>query len=175
MCDACNDPNFSADGYFEQLRQGLRDRRFLVQSVSGSRDSAEFSYTIGLTAHGLPELIVTGRRHDEATKLLTGWGDYVLDTSLVLPGETLETGPFRLEAVEVERPEKHLLMADSLYGSAVRALQLVWADDSGRWPWHPGHRARRSGQPVLGQRAPWYCPEHRPDRLEDPPYLDQAP
>ena len=174
MCDLCNDPEMTPDAYFQQLRERLRECRFLVQSVGGSRDSAEFSYTIGLTAHGLPELIVVGRRPGEATKLLRLWGDYVLDTSLVLPGERLRTGPFALEAVEVERPEEHLLMADSLFGPAVRALQLVWADDRGRWPWDPGHRARRSGQPVLGERAPWYCPEHRPDRLEIPPYLDEA-
>lgn len=175
MCDLCNDPNLTPDAYVHQLRELLRDRPFLVQSVGGSIDSAEFSYTIGLTAHGLPELIVMGRRHDEATTLLKIWGDYVLGTSLVLPGETLATGPFVLEAVEVERPEEHLLMADSLFGPAVRALQLVWADDRGRWPWDPGHWARRSGQPVLGQRAPGYCPEHRPDRLEVPPYLDESP
>lgn len=175
MCDHCNDPNLTPDAYVQQLRELLRDRRFVVQSVGGSTSSAQFSYTIGLTAHGLPELIVLGRRDDEATRLLQLWGEYVLDMRLVLPGETLRTGPFLLEAVEVERPEDHLLMADSIFGPAVRALQLVWADDRGRWPWDPGHRARRSGQPVLGDRAPWYCPEHRRDRLEVPPFLDEAP
>ncbi len=114
-----------------------------------------------------------GRRHDEAAKLLRLWGEYVLDTSLVLPGETLETDQFVLEAVEVERPEDYLFVAEELFGSAVRALQLVWADGRGCWPWDPGHRARRSGQPVLGQRAPRYCAEHRPDRLAVPPYLER--
>ena len=174
MCDHCSDPNYDPDAFVDQLRERLRDRRYLVMSVGGSRDSAEFSYTIGLTAYGLHELIVLGRRHDEAQTLLTVWGDYVLDKSLVLPGETFGTGPFVLEAVEVEHPEEHLVLADSLFGPAVRALQLVWADDRGRWPWDPGHRARRSGQPVLGERAPRYCAEHRRDRLEVPPYLDEA-
>lgn len=96
----------------------------------------------------------------------------MLDESVVLPGETLETGPFVSEAVEVQHPLEVLLVAVSLFGTTVRGLQLVWADDRGRWPWDPGHRARRSGQPVLGERAPSYCPDHDPRRLELPPHLD---
>ncbi|HVE95523.1 MAG TPA: hypothetical protein VNA67_00795 [Pseudonocardiaceae bacterium] len=39
-------------------------------------------------------------------------------------------------------------------GSDIRALQVVWADDRGPWPWHGGFRGGRGGQPVLGPRAP---------------------
>lgn len=70
----------------------------------------------------------------------------------------------------MEHPEEHLLVAHRFYGDRLRALQLVWADAAGRWPWDPGHRARRAGQPVLGPRAPWYCQEHSPDRLDVPPH-----
>lgn len=110
------------------------------------------------------------RPHD-AVRLLDGWGGYVLEKNAVLPGETLETGPWLLEAVAVERPQEHLLLAHRFYGERLRALQLVWADASGRWPWDPGHRARRAGQPVFGARAPHYCQEHSPSRLDVPPHL----
>jgi hypothetical protein len=172
VCDLCDLPDLTPEDYLEWVRDRLRGRCFLVQSVEGSADSAELSYTVGLTAHGLAELVVVGRRHADAVRLLQSWGDYVLDQSLVLPGERLGSGTLVMEAVEVERPEEHLLVAAALYGPGVRALQLAWADARGRWPWEPGHRARRAGQPLLGARAPWYCPEHRPDRLEVPPYLD---
>jgi hypothetical protein len=66
----------------------------------------------------------------------------------------------------VEQPQEHLLMAARLYGDRVRGLQLAWADARGVWPWEPG---RRAGQPLLGRRAPGYCEEHRPDRLDVPP------
>jgi hypothetical protein len=138
--------------------------------VAGSRTTAELSCSVGLTAHGLPELVVTGVRQDEAVRLLGLWGDYLLEQSLVLLGETLVTGPFAPVAVEVEHPEDHLIVAVALYGARVRALQLAWADDRGRWPWQPGHRARSAGQPLLGTRAPAYCDEHRPDRLDVPPH-----
>lgn len=172
MCDLCDDPDLTPEAYLKDLRRRLDEHPIVVQSVFGSPTTAEFSYTIGLTAHGLPELIVLGRRHEEAATLLLLWGQYLLEESVVLPGETLGSGPFVMEAVEVEHPERFLLMADSLFGPAVRALQLVWADDRGRWPWDPGHRARRSGQPVLGTRAPAHCRAHDPNRLEVPPYLE---
>ncbi|MGV0838318.1 DUF4262 domain-containing protein [Mycolicibacterium thermoresistibile] len=40
-----------------------------------------------------------------------------------------------------------------LFGPQVRALQLVWADDRGRWPWERGWMHGRRKQPVLGVRA----------------------
>lgn len=171
MCDLCDHPDLSFEGYAELVRDRLTRERFLIQVVADSTTEAELSYSVGLTAHGLPELVVVGLRRTDASQLIQVWGDYLLDESLVLPGETLESGPFVLEAVEVERPEDHLRVAVALYGDAVRGLQLAWADDRGRWPWQAGHRVRRAGQPLLGPRAPWYCEEHRTDRLDVPPHL----
>jgi hypothetical protein len=171
MCDLCDDPDLTMDAHVEQLRERLTRERFLVVSVSGSTKQAEFSYSVGLAAHGLPELIVMGVRPEEAHRLLHLWGDYLLDESNVLPGEHLSSGPFHMEAIEVARPQDHLVLADVIHGSEVRALQLAWADSRGRWPWQAGHRARRAGQPLLGQRAPVYCHDHRPDRLDVPPHL----
>lgn len=171
MCDLCDDPEMTMDGYLDHLCERLTRERFVVQGVLGSRTSAEYSYTIGLTAQGLPELIVVGVRPPEAHRLLVSCGEYVLDESIVLPGEGLCSGRFTLEAVEVTRPTDHLVLAGVLYGEAVRALQLAWADERGRWPWDPRHRARQSGQPLLGERAPVFCDEHRPDRLDVPSHL----
>lgn len=171
MCEICDQPDVTMDAYLEQLRDLLTRQRFFVHSVPGSASEAELSYSVGLTAHGLPELLVLGVRRTEAVRLLELWGDYLLDTSLLLPGETLESGPFVMEAVEVERPQDHLRVAVALHGDPVRALQLAWADGRGRWPWEAGHRARRAGQPLLGPRAPWFCDEHRRDRLDVPPHL----
>lgn len=170
MCDLCNHPEMTMDDYLDHVRARLTRERFVLQSVLGSATEAECTYSIGLTAHGLPELIVMGRRPAEASRLVGLWGDYLLDQSLVLPGEALTSGPYVMEAVQVARPNEHLRVAVALYGPAVRALQLTWCDSAGRWPWQPGHRARRAGQPLLGERAPAYCEEHRPDRLDVPPH-----
>lgn len=171
MCMRCDQPDLTTEEYDDHIRALIAEHRFAIQAVGGSRCHAEFSYTVGLTAHGLPELVVTGVRVADASRLLRHWGDYLLDTSLVLPGETLESGPWVMEAVEVEQPQEHLFTAIRIFGEQVRGLQLAWADARGVWPWEPGHRARRAGQPLLGGRAPFFCDEHRPDRLDVPPAL----
>ena len=45
-----------------------------------------------------------------------------------------------------------LLFAVALYGPEIEALQLVHADDAGRWPWSVDFRDGAGGQPVLGER-----------------------
>lgn len=169
MCDQCD--LSSPDDLYRRVQDAIDRRGFGIVSVGGSARSAEFSYTVGLSEQGLPELVVLAVRPADAVRLLDLWGDYLREKSVVLPGETLRTGPWLLEAVAVERPEEHLLVAHRFYGDRLRALQLVWADAGGRWPWDPGHQARRAGQPVLGARSPWYCEEHSPSRLDVPPHL----
>jgi hypothetical protein len=169
VCDQCD--LSGPDDLVQRVQGAIARRGFGIVSVMGSARSPEFSYTVGLTEQGLPELVVLAVRPAEAVRLLDVWADYLREKSVVLPGETLESGPWLLEAVAVERPEEHLLVAHHLYGERLRALQLVWADDAGRWPWDPAHRAQRAGQPLLGARAPWYCEEHSPNRLDVPPHL----
>jgi hypothetical protein len=41
----------------------------------------------------------------------------------------------------------------NLYGPRIRALQLVWADNRGRFPWEPRWAHGRRHQPVLGRRV----------------------
>ncbi len=170
MCDFCDRPDLTLDEFLHRVSDIIHRNRFAVQAVSGSRCSAALHYSVGLTAHGLPEIAVLGVPQEDGVRLVRTWADYLLDESLVLPGELLTAGPYRMEAVGVERPEDVLLVADALYGADVRALQLVVADERGRWPWDQGYRSPRPGQPVLGTRAPQYCEEHRPDRIDVPPH-----
>lgn len=61
-------------------------------------------------------------------------------------------GPL-IEIVEVAQPDAHLYSGVDIYGSELRALQPVWADRRGRWPWDAGFWKGRGGQRVLGARA----------------------
>jgi hypothetical protein len=61
---------------------------------------------------------------------------------------------FLMEVVEVDHPDVHLKYAVRICGQEVRALQLVWADDRGRWPWEAGRGNGRRRQPVFGIRTP---------------------
>jgi hypothetical protein len=108
--------------------------------VEGSR---QLTYTVGRTARGLPELAVTGKPPDAAADLIEA----------VLVGEEqpasgsrcdLLTGP-ALCVATVAQPRR-LRVAWHLYGPRVRAVQLVWADSLGRWPWD----VPRTRQELLG-------------------------
>jgi hypothetical protein len=79
-------------------------------------------------------------------------GDFEADFA---PGAQLPLvdGPL-VEIVEVEVSSAHLEIAAELYGQGIRGRQLVHADERGRWPWEPGYRGIRGGQPVLGRRKP---------------------
>lgn len=154
MCWACDHPGASHRAYLDHLRRVINRHRWAVQYVGGGRGHAPYAYTVGLTGAGLPELVVTGLRAQAATTTLNDAGQAMLGDGPPAPGTTIALGGERhVEVVRLPRPESHLAVARDLYGDEVRALQLVWADDRGRLPWHPVFRSNRGGQPVLGPRA----------------------
>ena len=154
MCWQCDHPDATLDDYLDHLEEIVSRCGFAVQAVEGDRLHAPAAYTVGLTVRGQPELIVTGLPHARAHDLLHGVAAHVLHASAPAPGEQIPLidGPL-IEIVKVPVPEAHLKMAVALYGPSVRALQIVHADDRGRWPWDRGNRGGRGGQPVLGPRA----------------------
>ncbi|WP_375486658.1 DUF4262 domain-containing protein [uncultured Mycobacterium sp.] len=89
-----------------------------------------------------------------AARLLNIVGERSVRDGPPRPGDQIDIrpGPI-LEVVEVEHPDAQMNCAAAICGSEVRALQLVWADEHGRWPWRPGFNDGRGRQPVLGLRA----------------------
>ncbi len=116
-------------------------------------DRVPYAYTVGLTRHGLPEFLMTGVSPQRALQLLGGIAESAPDVEVPAPGERLTLSGTLVEVVEVEHPDAHMNAAIAIYGSQVRALQLVWADWRGGWPWGAGFNNGRASQPVLGVRA----------------------
>ena len=154
MCWACEHPAAELTDYLENLRAVIRDRGWAVQGVERDRVHPPWAYTVGLTEHGRPELVVTGLALDRSQDLLNAVAAHLLHADVPPAGEQVELvgGPL-IEYVELAEPSAHLRMAVELYGAELRALQLVHADDRGHWPWDRGYRGGRGGQPVLGPRA----------------------
>jgi uncharacterized protein DUF4262 len=161
MCEMCDDPTLTKAEVLERMAWRVREYGWAIQGVEGDSQRPPWAYTVGLTLYGGPELLVTGIALQRAARLLNGMAarllygpDVVADTGEPQPGERLRVpgGPL-VEYVMVEHPEVHLLTAIALFGSRVRGIQVVWADDRGRWPWEGDFRSRRGGQPVLGPRA----------------------
>lgn len=151
MCWQCDHPETTLDDYLEELRETMREHGWAVQYVENGR--APYAYTIGLHDCGLPELMVTGVSPQRAHRLLNAAARDAMGGRALTPGSRLALNPGPLiEIVEVDHPDAHLNLAVAFGGPDVRAVQLVWADGRGRWPWGAGFCDGRTRQPVFGIR-----------------------
>ncbi|MFR9806108.1 DUF4262 domain-containing protein [Pseudonocardia sp. RS010] len=163
MCVRC--AGATQEQALEQVLCTIGRYGWAVQAVEGDRVHPPWAYTVGLHLRGRPELVVTGLPARHAAELLDGVAAHLLHSETPPePGERvpLHEGPV-VEFVALPHPDAHLNVAVTLLGPEIRALQMVWADERGHWPWDPGFRAARGargGQPVLGPRAPG-APEAR--------------
>jgi Domain of unknown function (DUF4262) len=151
MCWLCDHPEATLDDYLDLLREQMRRNGWAIQYVEGR---TPFAYTIGLHDCGLPELLVSGISPQRAKRLLNAVARDAMRGRTLTPGEqiTLPRGPV-IEIVQVDHPDAHMNWAVAFGGPKIRAMQLVWADGRGRWPWAPGFCDDRTRQPVLGFRC----------------------
>lgn len=153
MCWTCDHPGSTYQDHLDHMRGLMIKYGWAVQGVERGKIHPPWAYTLGLSQCGLPELVVTGLPLGRATRLLNGVAAHLVHAEPPTPGERipLVDGPL-VEIVELSHPDAHLNTAVALFGRNLRALQLVWADDRGCWPWDRGFRGGRGGQPVLGPR-----------------------
>ena len=155
MCWKCENPDGTEEEYLDDLREMMRDHHgWQVQFVE--HDRRPFAYTVGLHNRGLPELLITGLNAHVSNRVLKSIGHMIVDDGTYLaPAMHIDyEDRFLMEVVEVDHPDVHLKYAVRICGPEVRALQLVWADDRGRWPWEAGWGNGRRRQPVFGVRTP---------------------
>ena len=153
MCWQCDHPGATAADDFKELQRIIRQEGWAVQYVED--DKKPFAYTIGLHDRGLPELLVTGLSPSWAAQLLKCMAREALDGRDLKPGMRITHHSTEIiETVEVDHPDAHMDWAIAMQGPGVRAIQLVCADNRGRWPWSPDFDEGRGTQPVLGKRGP---------------------
>lgn len=116
-------------------------------------DTAGLSYTVGLTAMDHPEVVVQGLPADAANAFLNDVGQQVRDGVRFAAGQvttalTDDERPMAFIAIDDELTDE-LTVAGQLYG-AVQALQLVWPDAAGVFPWQLGYDLEPERQPLLG-------------------------
>lgn len=136
MCWMCEHRERSFQDYVDEVVAPVVDREGWALQWT-----PRLAYTVGLTARGRPELVVTGKPPDAAHDLVAA--ALAGEEEPVTGGRCdLLQGP-AIQVVQVARP-RLLRVAWQLYGSRTRALQLLWADSRGRWPWET------RGQELLG-------------------------
>lgn len=133
------------------LRTGLlpkiKEYGWAVQHVMADPEGTvpPFTYTVGLTGFGLPEVIMFAMPPDAAHTLLNRMAAEATFAGLALASGTVLTdwlsGGYELTLVDVKDPTEHLTMACYVYereDRPVRAVQAVWQDKEHRYPWEDG-------------------------------------
>ncbi len=113
-----------------------------------------FTYTVGLTAHDHPELVLAGLPPQIAQALLNDLGRRVFDQAARFShGERLSDVLAGYDAIIVDgspNDDLHPGVAFALYGpDKVRLQQLVWPDQHGRFPWESGYGYPPHAQPLI--------------------------
>lgn len=125
----------------ERHRRLIHEQGWSVVTLGGEgRRALPYAHTVGLTRLGHPELLVSGRAASEAEYLLNTLGDEVLAGHRFHVGDALQRGPWPpMRLLRVSSADA-LVMTRVLDGGdpSAPALQAVWSDGAGHWPWELG-------------------------------------
>ncbi|MBC7805330.1 MAG: DUF4262 domain-containing protein [Akkermansiaceae bacterium] len=128
-----------------------------VVIVPEDNEGAGFAYTVGLTySYGHAEIILFGLPQDVTHAVLNEIGDRAKNGTRVAPDTyvegLLEDYDCGFVAVDKTQYREFLGQCRWLYGgNEFDALQCVWPDKSGRFPWDEGFSEElKSQQPNLG-------------------------
>jgi hypothetical protein len=135
----------------DELRQLIAQHGWAVRHVVDPNPARSLSYTVGLTAHLHPEVVMTGLPPDVAHTFLNSAGRIVVHEHghFAAGEETSDLADGRAFPVIAVSDTSALTAVAGLYGD-VRAVQVVWADSRGQLPWEPGYANPPGSQPLLG-------------------------
>ncbi len=136
------------------MRDMVRKVGWAIQYVIGERQTPSFAYTVGLFGFDHPEVVVFGLAPQSAQNLLNLLGERVKSGCPMRDGDEVSVGepPGSVTLFGLAHPESLLFAANSFYQrpphDSVPALQAVYPDDDGRYPWEPGYALQPHLQPM---------------------------
>lgn len=135
----------------DDLRAKIDAFGWAVRNVSDADPAKCFSYTVGLTAHGHPEAVMTGLPPEVGTAFLNIVGEIVVREGgqFVAGAATSELSYGPAMPVIAVTDTSGLTAVDAIYGG-VQAIQIVWTDSTGHLPWEPDYANPPGSQPLLG-------------------------
>jgi hypothetical protein len=146
------------DDFMRRQQQLIDTVGWAVMNIVPTEDdpASPFSYTVGLTAYGHPELLVAGLDPAVGQTLLNYLARRVYDRAeRFTHGQRIGDLLDGYDAVIVEGPATKALhpgAAFSRYGTdRVRLQQIVWPDPHGLFPWEPGYEFDADVQLVIGR------------------------
>jgi hypothetical protein len=137
----------------DELRELIARHGWAVRHVVDADPARCVSYTVGLTAHLHPEVVMTGLPPQVAHTFLNIAGDLVVRRHghLAAGEEVTELSEGRAFPVITVADTSALTAVAELYGD-VHAVQVVWTDSRGRLPWDDDYANPPGSQPLLGPR-----------------------
>lgn len=140
----------------EQIKQDIDEVGYSVAAITGDRSGCDWAYSVGLMhSAGHPELIVVGVDAPLAGAIIQAMSDKVMSGIDLRTCDGVRVGPMQLRFTEVD--DLFTSQGDWFnLGRAVMSdlgqrwpssLQIVWADDEGRFP-------QRSDDPQWFMRQP---------------------
>lgn len=142
----------------ESFRQDIAEVGYTVAAVTGDRTGCDWAYSVGLHhTHGHPELIMVGVDAPLAGAIIQALGDRVCAGVDLRDREDVVVGPMALRFQQVDdlfcsQGDWFNLGREVVSGWGERwpaTLQVVWADDAGRFPQESGDPAWFLRQPLL--------------------------
>jgi hypothetical protein len=140
-------------------------------------DEPIFAYTVGLWHQARhPELVITGQKPELMHRSLNDAAEWVRAGHRLTPGMSAEGiiggFPVAVEALTQQAVHETVTYSGWFHRTPVDAVQLVWTDLDGIWPWQPGaHELTRDRQPES-----WRVPSSRTGALaRDPDWVMPAP
>lgn len=117
----------------------------------GNGESTYLSYTVGLSDIDLPEIFVFGIPPDDAKFIINS--AYRLAKSyqlkLDVPVAEICNLPVMFKDVSPSAASEYVRMANNRANQLLPAVQLVWPDSAGNFPWEPNYDERlRKVQPL---------------------------
>lgn len=137
-----------------RIREAIRAGSWRITTVEAEPGRApSVAYTIGLWSLGRPELVIFGLDRARAGEVLNAVGEH-LRSADVADGDALDLDGWPLAVFDLPNPAQVLLEANWFYRrgpkQSVPALQLVYPDAHGVWPWEPGCHLPPGSQPFPG-------------------------
>ncbi len=165
MCDTCdylaaNAGRASEDELLAEYERLWRRRvrafidkgEWLVVSVE---EWPWLTYTVGLWSQGHPELCIFGLEPVQGQRLLNAVGEQVVAGHRIDDEDQVLLCEYPLVAFRIPNPGQVVLQANRFYRrnerNSVPALQLVYPDLHGVWPWEPDCHLFPGSQPMPGE------------------------
>ena len=103
MCWLCDHPGATELDYQDHLRQLIGTFGWAVQGVERDGIHPPWAYTVGLTPHRRPELVITGMGLTRATQVLNGVAAHLLHAAAPEPGRRRRCSTARSSRWSVSR------------------------------------------------------------------------